>query len=251
MSQDQPVPQPTDVEARTEVLVLLWPDSFGVRVLPASTGVAGLGRQMLQDDLMTIPGRPGRVHSKSVAAHMFAVVLLTLHDLGLIALRSETKKTLFIKKTRVAATRADGNGNTRGLAASLLVTFKPGDSSLMVRDIVRRWFGEQTLVPSWHIISATEREAESLGLYRKVAGSNVASRATKRVAQTIAGGSFTYEPLAEPVASTEEVATRMANRWRQFGSDDPELKERLLKDVEGAIESMEMPEAPEPPDNSN
>ncbi|HVB27651.1 MAG TPA: hypothetical protein VNE21_07050, partial [Mycobacteriales bacterium] len=87
------------------MLVLLWPDSFGVNVLPASSGVAGMGRQLLQDDLMPVPGRPGRVHGKRVAAHIFALALLRMHDLDLIALRPETKKVLFIKKTQVVAVR--------------------------------------------------------------------------------------------------------------------------------------------------
>lgn len=115
-------------------------------------------------------------------------------------------------------------------------------------DIVRRWFGDRTSFPSLDVVIRAESEAARLGLYRNVTGSNVASRATKRVAQAIAGGSFVYEPVAELVASTEEIASRTANRWRQFESDDPQLKEQLLKDVEGAIESMELPE---PPDNSD
>lgn len=169
-------------------------------------------------------------------------------DLELIALSSRTKKILFIKKTRVVATRGAGNSNTRGLSAASLAQFKPSDSSLTVHDMVRRWFGNQKLIPSWDIIDAAERGAESLGLYQKVTGAKVASRATKRVAQAVAGGSFIYEPLPEVVASTEEVAARMADRWRKFGSDDPDLKERLLKDVERAIESMELPD---PPDSSD
>src|SRR5665213_2436472 len=248
MNQEPPVPQPTDLEAHPEVLVLFWPDLFGVRLLPHSAGVAGMGRKLLQDDLVTVPGRPGRVHSKSVAAHIFAVALLSLHDLGLIALSLQSKKILFIKRTKVVATRIGGTGNPQGLAAASLAQFKPTDSSLTVRDIVRQWFGNDTPIPSMDIISSIESEAETLGLYRKVTGSNVASRATKRVAQVVAGGSFTYEPVAELVASTEEVASHMSDRWRQFGSDDPELKERLVKDVESAIESRE---PPEPPDSSN
>ncbi|HWG74063.1 MAG TPA: hypothetical protein VG184_08410 [Acidimicrobiales bacterium] len=248
MSHDQPLPEPTDMQAYPEVLVLLWPDSFGVRLLQASAGVVGLGRQLLQEDLMTLPGRPGRVHTKAVAAHIFAVVLFNLHNLGLIALKSESKKIFFVKKTQVVATRSGDDDETRGLSAAALAQFREGDSSLAVRDIVRRWFGNSTPIPSLDVVGATERAAAGLGLYRKVTGRSTATRAAKRVAQATTGGSFVYEPLAELVASTEHVASRMATRWRQFGSDDPELEERLLKDVERAIESMELPE---PPDSSN
>ena len=248
MTPEQPVPQQTDVQAYPEVLVLLWPDSFGVRLLSASSGAAGLGRQLVQSDLMTIPGRPGRVHSAGVAAHIFAVVLFSLHDRAIISLNSESKKVLFIKRTHVVAARRSDNHETHGLSAASLAQFKPGDASLAVREIVKRWFGDRTSLPAQDVISAAERAAESLGLYRKVTGPNVATRAAKRVARSVTGGSFTYEPLAELVASTEEMASHLANGWRQFGSESPELKERLIKDVEGAIESMELPE---PPDTSS
>lgn len=250
MTQGQAMPPSSDLNlmAHPEVLVLLWPDAFGVNVLTASSGVAGMGRQLLQDDLIQVPGRPGRVHGKSVAAHIFALVLLSMNELELIALRPETKKVLFIKKTQVVAVRGSSGGVTQGLSAASLGHFKPGESSLTVRDLIRRWFRDRVPVPFLDVIMDTERTAERLGLYRKVTGTNAATRAAKRVAHVVAGGSFTYEPVEDLMAQTQEVASHLADHWRQFGPDDPELREHLLKDVEGAIESMELPEPPESSD---